>query len=67
VLLIGVCNGFGNVVTITAFQQWAPEGMLGRLVGLLMVTSFGVYPVSVALAAAADRSLGTASFCGVTP
>ncbi|HEY6791631.1 MAG TPA: MFS transporter [Trebonia sp.] len=62
VTLIGVCNGFGNVVTVTAFQQWAPEGMLGRLVGLLMVTSFGVYPVSVALAAAADRSLGTASF-----
>ena len=60
--LIGVCNGFGNVVTITAFQQWAPQHMLGRLVSLLMLTSFGVYPVSVALAAVAGRDLGPASF-----
>jgi len=62
VALIGVGNGFGNVVTITAFQQWAPKHMLGRLVSLLMVTSFGVYPVSVALAAVTDRALGTTSF-----
>jgi hypothetical protein len=23
-------NGFGNVLTITAFQRWAPPGTLGR-------------------------------------
>jgi MFS family permease len=62
VALVGVCNGFGNVVMITAFQQWAPPAMLGRLMGLLIVTSFGVYPVSVALAAFAGRGLGTAAF-----
>jgi len=60
--LIGVFNGFGNVVMVTAFQRWAPPRLLGRLVGLIMVTSFGVYPLSVVLAAICDRSLGLASF-----
>ena len=60
--LVGVCNGFGNVVLITTFQQWAPEAMLGRLMGLILITSFGVYPVSVTLAAVAVRGLGPSSF-----
>ena len=46
--VLGACNGFGNTFTITAFQRWAPRGSLGRLDGLLLVTSFGVAPVSVA-------------------
>jgi predicted MFS family arabinose efflux permease len=58
----GVCNGFGNTYTITAFQRWAPRGSLGRLNGLLLVTSFGVAPVSVLLAAWFGRALGPASF-----
>ncbi len=62
VALVGACNGYGNVVTVTAFQQWAPDGMLGRLMGLLLITSFGVYPVSVALAGLAGRGFGTSSF-----
>jgi len=62
VALLGVCNGFGNVVLITVFQQWAPSALLGRLMSLLVLTSFGVYPVSVALAAFAGRGLGTSAF-----
>jgi len=62
VALFGVCNGFGNVVMLTVFQQWAPPALLGRLMGLLILTSFGVYPVSVALAALAGRELGPSSF-----
>jgi hypothetical protein len=58
----GVCNGFGNTCTITAFQRWAPRGSLGRLNGLLLLTSFGVAPVSVLLAAWFGRALGPASF-----
>jgi predicted MFS family arabinose efflux permease len=59
---VGVANGFGNVMTITAFQRWAPPGLLGRLAGLLTLTSFGVFPVSVALAAACTRDFGPAPF-----
>jgi hypothetical protein len=59
---LGIMNGFGNVVTITAFQQWAPPNLLGRLSGLLALTSFGVFPVSVALAALVVRDAGPAPF-----
>jgi len=59
---LGIMNGFGNVITITAFQQWAPPNLLGRLGGLLALTSFGVFPVSVALAALVVRDSGPAPF-----
>jgi len=59
---LGLMNGFGNVITITAFQKWAPAGLLGRLSGLLMLSSLGVFPISVALAALFVRHLGPASF-----
>ena len=60
--VFGACNGFGNTFTVTAFQRWAPRGSLGRLNGLLLLTSFGVAPVSVLLAAWSGRALGPASF-----
>jgi MFS family permease len=59
---LGVANGFANVLTITAFQRWAPPGTLGRLTGLLMLTSFGIFPISVAIAAIFVRDLGPAPF-----
>jgi predicted MFS family arabinose efflux permease len=61
-LAVGVANGFGNVVMITAFQRWAPPGLLGRLAGLLTLASLGVFPVSVALAALVVHGLGPAPF-----
>jgi hypothetical protein len=42
--------------------RWAPRGSLGRLNGLLLLTSFGVAPASVLLAAWFGRALGPASF-----
>jgi predicted MFS family arabinose efflux permease len=59
---VGVMNGFGNVVMITIFQRWAPPELLGRLTGLLLTTSFGVFPISVALAALVVHGLGPAPF-----
>jgi len=53
----GVMNGFGNVVMITVFQRWAPPDLLGRLTGLLLLASFGVFPVSVE--DAAQRAAGS--------
>jgi predicted MFS family arabinose efflux permease len=58
----GILNGFGNVVMITTFQRWAPPGLLGRLTGLLMIASFGVFPLSVALGALVVHALGPAPF-----
>jgi hypothetical protein len=59
---LGIMNGFGNVLTITAFQRWAPPSALGRLAGLLTLTSFGVFPISVALAALVVRHWGATPF-----
>ena len=62
IVLFGVLNGFGNVLTITAFQRWAPSELLGRLTGLVMFASMGVFPVSVLFGAAVVRTLGPAAF-----
>jgi predicted MFS family arabinose efflux permease len=59
---LGIANGFGNILTITAFQRWAPPDLLGRLTGLLLLTSFGVFPLSVALGALFVSGLGPAPF-----
>jgi MFS family permease len=58
----GLLNGFGNVLVITTFQRWAPPALLGRLTGLLMLCSFGVFPVSVVLGAVAVHNVGPAPF-----
>ncbi|HMH92198.1 MAG TPA: hypothetical protein VK586_14075 [Streptosporangiaceae bacterium] len=47
---------------ITLFQRWAPPELLGRLMGTLMLASFGIFPVSVALGAVAVHHLGPAPF-----
>jgi hypothetical protein len=58
----GSLNGFGNIVTITAFQRWAPPALLGRLMGLLMLGSFGVFPLSVLASGAVVHTWGPAIF-----
>ena len=61
-VLLGVANGFGNVVMITAWQRWAPPQLMGRLNGLLMTASYGVSPVSVVFGAFVTHAFGPASF-----
>lgn len=58
----GALNGFGNVVSITAFQRWAPPALLGRLMGLLLLAGFGVFPISVLLGGWVVHALGAAAF-----
>jgi predicted MFS family arabinose efflux permease len=58
----GALNGFGNVVALTAFQRWAAAELRGRLIGLLMLGSFGIFPVSVLLGGLVVRDLGAAAF-----
>lgn len=60
IFLFGAFNGFGNVLMLTLFQRWAPPALLGRLMSFLLVASFGVFPVSVALGGLLVRALGPA-------
>lgn len=58
----GALNGFGNIVAITAFQRWAPPALLGRLMGLLLLASFGIFPASVLLGGLVVHDLGASVF-----
>jgi MFS family permease len=62
----GLLNGFANVLTITAFQRWAPPDSLGRLMGLLLLCSFGIFPVSVAVAGVIVHRYGPDPFFPAT-
>jgi MFS family permease len=58
----GALTGFGNVVTITAVQRWAPAALMGRLMSLVLLASFGIFPVSVLLGGLIVRAFGPAAF-----
>jgi predicted MFS family arabinose efflux permease len=60
--LWGTLNMCANVTTQTAFQRWAPPDLIGRLSGLLMTTSFGMFPISVALAGLVVHRYGPGAF-----
>ena len=58
----GALNGFSNVLTITAFQRWTPPDQLGRLMSVLLLCSFGSFPLSVAAAGVVTRDFGPSPF-----
>ncbi|HEX5195203.1 MAG TPA: MFS transporter [Solirubrobacteraceae bacterium] len=58
---LGALNGFANILTLTAFQRWAPPALMGRVMGLMMLTSMGVFPVSVMLGGIVVVHLGAAA------
>jgi hypothetical protein len=60
--LTGVCNGLGNVTFLTAMQKWVSPGLLGRVMGMLMLCSFGSFPLSVAVSGVLVRHLGPVPF-----
>lgn len=45
-----VLIAIGNLQLITGLQQWAPPELLGRLIGVLMLASVGMMPVSTLVA-----------------
>jgi MFS family permease len=61
-LVFGAAAGFGDVVIITLLQRWAPAHMLGRVMSLVLLASFGVFPGSVALSGVIVRHIGPAPF-----
>ncbi|HLV98256.1 MAG TPA: MFS transporter [Ktedonobacterales bacterium] len=65
-LLAGIAGGIVNVVLFTAIQRAIPSHLMGRVMGLLLFGSFGVYPFSVALAGVLSDHLGPASFFPVS-
>jgi MFS family permease len=60
--LFGLMNGFANIVVITAIQRWAPPQVLGRVMSILVLSAFGIFPISVAFGALVVNGLGAAAF-----
>lgn len=50
IAVLGLCSGFFTVVGITWIQKRTPPEMLGRVMSLGMLSSFGIAPFSYALA-----------------
>ncbi|TFI53302.1 MFS transporter [Mastigocladus laminosus UU774] len=50
IAILGLCSGFFTVVGITWIQKQTPPEMLGRVMSLGMLSSFGIAPFSYALA-----------------
>ena len=58
----GACNGLGNVTVLTVLQKWVPPGLLGRVMGTVMLCSFGSFPLSVAVSGVLVHHLGPTPF-----
>jgi hypothetical protein len=61
-LLAGFAGSIVNVILFTAIQLAIPRQLMGRVMSLLLFGTFGVYPLSVALAGMLSNHLGPASF-----
>jgi predicted MFS family arabinose efflux permease len=64
--VFGALLSFGNVITITVLQRWAPPQLLGRLMSVVLTASFGTFPVSVLIGGLVVRNFGPAPFFPAT-
>ena len=60
ILIGGIANSSIIVLLFTAIQLAIPRHLMGRVMGLLMFSSFGLYPLSVALAGVLSNQFGLA-------
>jgi MFS family permease len=60
--VFGGCNGLGNAIFFTAGQRWTPPYVLGRIMGLMMLCTYGTYPLSVALTGILVHRFGATMF-----
>lgn len=58
VAIAGFGSGIGNVVLITTIQRLAPPRIVSGVMGVVLLASFGVAPVSQLAAGIASQSLG---------
>ncbi len=52
---LGIGNGYVTIVLISAIQTRTPKDMLGRIMGLFMLSSMGLVPISQAISGVISR------------
>jgi hypothetical protein len=62
--LMGACIGYVNIVAISWIQARVPTDLVGRVMSLVMLMSFGITPLSLGLAGALLDLDATALFLG---
>ena len=60
--MVGACNGLGNVTALTVLQKSVSPRLLGRMMGTLMLCSFGSFPLSVAVSGVLVHHFGPTPF-----
>jgi hypothetical protein len=61
-LILGTCNGLGNVLFFTMAQRSIPPAILGRVLSMIMLCTTGTFPLSVAVTGLLVRHVGTTPF-----
>jgi hypothetical protein len=61
-LLLGACSSLGGVLFYTMAQRSLPPAMLGRVLSMIMLCSYGTFPLSVAVTGVLVRHIGTTPF-----
>lgn len=56
--VFGLCNGIGNVTSITFIQRQLPRELMGRMMGAIAFGNFGLNPLSVVVAGFAAARFG---------
>ena len=62
--VMGVAIGYTNIIAISWLQARVDPGMIGRVMALVMLMSFGITPLSIGLAGALVDVDATAMFVG---
>jgi MFS family permease len=61
-LIVGICNGLGNVLFFTMAQRSIPTAILGRVLSMIMLGTTGTFPLSVAVTGILVHHIGTTPF-----
>ena len=62
--VMGIAIGYTNIIAISWLQARVDPAMVGRVMGLVMLMSFGITPLSIGLAGALVDVNATAMFVG---
>ena len=61
-LIMGGCQSLAGVIFFTMAQRTLPPAMLGRVLSMIMLCSYGAFPLSVVLAGVVIRHVGITPF-----
>lgn len=62
VVVVGAGNGLGNTLLLTLFQRRLPQEAMGRVMGVMLLANYALFPVSTLLAGAVVARWGVGPY-----